>query len=142
MATDNGDNVIVDVERYDLDKETKLFNGAIDESIFMDFQKINPQELPKMALQVAGPDLVVTPMLASLLEVGKSLYSWPQLGDAATLSGVAIAYIVKRLALNLPLNSGKYEVNLDAIFTPDYFSATNVGQRKAERSAVLQKFRA
>ncbi len=140
MATDNGDNAIVDIERYDLDKNTKLFNGAIDESIFNDFSKINPQELPRMALQVAGPELVVPRMLESLLDVGKTLYSWPQLGDAATLSGVAIAYLVKKIALGLPVDSGKYEINLDSIFTLDFSSPASVEGRRAERVAILQKF--
>lgn len=139
MATDNGDNVIVDVERYDQSKAIKLFNGVIDENDFKNFQQISPKELPRLALQIAGRDFAVAPVLESLLEVGKSLYSWPQLGSAATLSGVAIAYVVKRLALKQPLNSGKYEVNLDAIFIPDFFSTSSINKRNTERNVILKK---
>jgi hypothetical protein len=77
-------------------------------------------------------------MLESLLQVGKTLYSWPQLGDAATLSGVAVAYIVRKLALGEPVKSGKLEVNLDAIFDPDYASREAGEQRTTERQKLLK----
>ena len=120
MATDNGDNVIVDIERYDLDPNLKLFNGVAGDLTLEEFQKFPPQELPRLATKIAGAGVVVPKMLSSLMEVGKTLYSWPQLGDAATLSGVAIAYVVKRMAIGEKLKSGKLEVNLDAVFDPDY----------------------
>ena len=120
MATDNGDNVIVDIERYDLNPDLQLFNGVAGDLTLEEFQKFPPQELPRLATKIAGPGVVVPKMLSSLMEVGKTLYSWPQLGDAATLSGVAIAYVVKRLALGEKTRSGKLEVNLDAVFDPDY----------------------
>lgn len=120
MATDNGDNVIVDIERYDLDPNLQIFNGVAGNLTLEEFQKFPPQELPRLATKIAGPNVVVPRMLSSLMEVGKTLYSWPQLGSAATLSGVAIAYVVKRLALGEKIKSGKLEVNLDSIFDPDY----------------------
>jgi molybdopterin/thiamine biosynthesis adenylyltransferase len=136
MATDNGDNAIVDIERYDLDKDTEIFNGVVGKLTVDEFRKIPPQEMPKMATKIAGPKVVVPRMLTSLLQVGRTLYSWPQLGDAATLAGVAIAYLTKRLALGQKVKTGKLEINLDAIFDPDYDSAPV----KAEREKIRADF--
>jgi len=138
MATDNGDNVIIDIERYDLDKNIEIFNGAAGHLTVEEFQKIPPQEIPRLATKLAGPNLVVPRMLDSLLEVGRTLYSWPQLGDAATLSGVVLAYLVKRIALGDKTATGKLEVNLDAIFDPEYFSDKIVSERDAHRKKFMQ----
>lgn len=139
MATDNGDNVIVDIERYDLDPNLQIFNGVAGDLTLDEFKTFPPMELPRLATKIAGPKVVANRMLESVLEVGKTLYSWPQMGDAATLAGVAIAYVVKRLALGEPLASGKLEVNLDAIFDPDYFKEASVAAREAKKKELLGK---
>jgi hypothetical protein len=118
MATDNGDNVIVDIERYDLTPDLKIFNGLVGDLTIEQFQKFPPTELPILAAKIVGPELIVSRMLSSLGEVGKTLYSWPQLGDAATLSGVAVAFVVKKILLGEPVKTGKIGINLDQIFKP------------------------
>ena len=131
MATDNGDNIIIEAERFDLDKNKQLFNGALGDITLEEFRSFPPQELPKLATRIAGPDLVTERMMASLLEVGKTIYSWPQLGDAATLSGVAIAYALKRFALGEKITEEKREINLDATLDPAY--ETNESRERRER---------
>ena len=137
MATDNGDNAIVDIERYDLDCNLQLFNGAAGDLTLEEFRNFPPMELPRLATKIAGPKFVVPRMLESLFQVGKILYSWPQTGDAATLAGVAVAYAVKRLALHEPIKSGKLDVDLDAIFDPHYFEDSSVTARNAQRKELL-----
>ena len=137
MATDNGDNVIVDIERYDLDPDLQPFNGVAGDLTLEEFQSFTPQELPRLATKIAGPGLLVPRMMESLLEVGKSLYSWPQLGSAATLSGVVIAYLVRRIANGEKVQTGKLEVNLDSIFDPDY--RLNEAARAEENRIFLKQ---
>jgi molybdopterin/thiamine biosynthesis adenylyltransferase len=120
MATDNGDNIIVETERFDLDATKQLFNGVIGDVDVEMFKSFTPSDLPKLATKIAGPELVTERMMSSLLQVGREIYSWPQLGDAATLSGVAIAYILKRLALGQAVNEEKCEISLDALLDPSH----------------------
>lgn len=138
MATDNGDNIIFDVERYDLNPNLQLFNGAAGDLTLEEFQKFPPWELPRLVTKIAGADFVVPKMLASVLEVGKTLYSWPQLGDAATLAGTTIAYVLKRLALGQKIKSGRLEVNLDSIFDPDYLLPEEIKKRDDYRKILLK----
>jgi hypothetical protein len=138
MATDNGDGIIFDTERFDLNKDLMLFNGAAGNLTLEEFQKFPPQELPKLATKLAGPGVVAPRMLQSVSAVGKTLYSWPQLGDAASLAGVALSYSIKRLALGQKLKEGKTEVNLDAIFDPDYNTKECQERREAERKEYLK----
>ncbi|MBI4085048.1 MAG: ThiF family adenylyltransferase [Candidatus Liptonbacteria bacterium] len=139
MATDNGDNVIIDIERYDLDPNLKIFNGAAGDLTVEEFRNFPPQELPKLASKIAGPEVTVPRMLDSLLEVGKTLYSWPQLGDAATLAGVSLSYVVKKMALGEKIKSGKLEVNLDSVFDPDYFLESAKNERDEKRRGFAGK---
>lgn len=120
MATDNADGVIVDVERFDLEPTRQLFHGAVGDLTLERFQSMDPSELPALATRIAGPDDVALRMLQSVAEVGKTLYSWPQLGNAATVAGASIAYLVKALVAGKKVQSGKYQVNFDSIFDSQY----------------------
>ena len=138
MATDNGEGNIVDVERYDLDDKTELFNGVVGPLTLEEFKSFPPKDLLKLATRIAGVDVVHPQMLHSVSQIGRSLYAWPQLGNAATLTGVTIAYLVKRLANKLPLNGGRTEINLDAIFDPFYLRPEAVREREQQRKSGLQ----
>lgn len=134
MATDNGDSVIVDVERYDLDPGLQLFNGALGDFGMEQFMNFPPTELPRLATKVAGPEFIVPRMLSSLMEVGKTLYSWPQLGSAASFSGVVTAYILRAFAEGKDIKGGKYNISLEDVFEPD-----TKPDRDRERNDILGK---
>lgn len=121
MATDNGDGVIVDIERYDINRNLPILNGYVRGMTAEKLKTMPPKDLPKVAGQIAGAGLVVPRMLESVAEVGKSLYSWPQLGTAANMCGSVIAYLARRIVnKDKNIKSGRYSVNLDSIFESDY----------------------
>lgn len=137
MATDNAHNVIVEVERFDLDATTPLFNGAIGDITLEEFKHFPPQELPRLATKIAGPNLIAERMMLSLPEVGKTIYSWPQPATAATLAGVSIAYLLARLALGLPVPTEKRAVSLDAALDPLHESPDESKRRDELRARFL-----
>jgi molybdopterin/thiamine biosynthesis adenylyltransferase len=116
MATDNGDGVIVDVERYDLDPNLPLFGGRLKEIPDGDLKGLTPQERARVATQIVDPSVVEPRMIASVQEVGQTLYSWPQLGDAATLAGVTVAYLIKSIVIGGSCPTKRWLVSLDSIF--------------------------
>ncbi|MQY20142.1 ThiF family adenylyltransferase [Nocardia macrotermitis] len=112
MATDNGDNVILDVERFDLDSDYPLFHGRAGEVTESLAAVSDPRERARIAQRIVGTE--ITPRTRySLTEVGRSLTSWPQLGTAATLAGVAAAYAARLVACGSPLRSGRYRIDPD-----------------------------
>lgn len=137
MGTDNGDGIIIDVERYDFHADLQLFNGVVGNVSSEAFRNFPPQDLPKLATRIAGPEFAAPRMKDSILRVGKTLYSWPQLGDAAALCGVVIAYIVRRIANGMPTREGKYEVNLDAVIDPNYLTGEALAARKEHHRAFM-----
>lgn len=121
MGTDNGDGAIVDIERYDINKNLPILNGYAQGLSAEKLKSMPPKDLPKVAGKIAGANLVVPRMLDSVAEVGKSLYSWPQLGTAANMCGSLIAMLARRIIIkDKNIKSGRYSVNPDAIFESDY----------------------
>lgn len=139
MAADNGDNTVVDVERYDLDRNLPVLNGVVGDVTPEQFKSFAAEELPRIIARMAGAPLATARMQESVFEVGKSLYTWPQLGNAATLCGAALAYLARRIVLKEDIKSGRYEVNLDSIFEFDYHSAESTFERKRKRDVFLRK---
>jgi len=95
MVTDSGNNVIVDIERYDLNPNLPIFGGNL-EGIDLKEIKKTPKKMFEAMAKVIDLSQVSPRALTSVSEVGKTIYSWPQLVTAATLSGVVIAYIIER----------------------------------------------
>lgn len=114
-ATDNGDGVIVDIERFDFEPEREIFHGRIPA---LDPGKMGDAgfaDRMKIVSEIVGPELVTRRAMESFKRVGKDLYAWPQLGGAAMLSGAVLAYVVRGIVLNTGLKSGKYNFNPDII---------------------------
>lgn len=102
MVTDNGDGVVLHVERYDLGHthiwgrdaayyEAKLAEGPMTKEMA---GGIIMNEI------VGGPERVDPQMIASVKRVlARELVSWSQLGSAAILGGVVVTYTIKKMAL-------------------------------------------
>lgn len=109
MVTDNGDGIVLHIERYDLGYN-KIFNK--DLSYWKSFTKkeLTKEEIGKIIMVdiVGGINKVDPNMLKSVKRViNKELVSWPQLGSAALLGGVVATYAIKEIIKG---NKEKYKV--------------------------------
>jgi molybdopterin/thiamine biosynthesis adenylyltransferase len=117
MAADNGDGVILDVERYDLDPDTPMLQGRAEGITPEMIRKATPAEFADILTKVIDPSAVVPRMRSSVGEVGKTLYSWPQLGGAAQMAGVVLAYAARMIATGQSLKSGRTIISLENILS-------------------------
>jgi tRNA threonylcarbamoyladenosine dehydratase len=114
MITDNGDNAILDVERFDLDAGYPLFHGLAGDLAANPADLNDPVQRVHVASAIVGSQ--ITPRTRfSLTQVGRTLPSWPQLGTAATAGGALGALAARYVACGVPLPSGRYRVDLDEI---------------------------
>ena len=114
MVTDNGDNAILDVERFDLDSGYPLFHGLAGDLATNPTDLNDPIQRVNVASAIVGSR--ITPRTRfSLTQVGRTLPSWPQLGTAATAGGALGALAARYIACGFPLPSGRYRVDLDEI---------------------------
>jgi hypothetical protein len=123
MAADDGDDALIDIERYDLNPDQGLFSNRIPDKII---DEIKRGQIPRARLgfmigkYFVGTDNIPLRMYQSLMEVGKTLPSWPQLGGAAALSGISLAYVSKRIILGQGTVEGRVLVSLDQKLGKDH----------------------
>jgi molybdopterin/thiamine biosynthesis adenylyltransferase len=121
MATDHDNNILIDIERFDLDPNYPILHGLLGDLTSKDFKNIPPKDLVKLTAKIAGAKFATPRMLKSLLEVGKTVYSWPQLGNAATLCGAVGAYLAKEIILkNKEIKSCRVLINIEKFFGIKY----------------------
>jgi hypothetical protein len=130
MAADNGDNAVVDVERYDLDPQPEFFHGRMGDVSYEMLSKLDKFGIGKMITKHVGPENVTERMQQSLTQMGKTIVSWPQLGGAALVNGAAVAYCVRKILNGQPLETNRALVSLDEKLVPDYNSPESLAHRQ------------
>ncbi|TSC72194.1 MAG: hypothetical protein G01um101438_697 [Parcubacteria group bacterium Gr01-1014_38] len=144
MATDNGDSGLIDIERYDLDPSTKPFHGRLPEEIAARIRAGEKLPLPVVGQTIGehlvGWEIVEPRMQASLLEIGKTIPTWPQLGGAALLNGVAVAVAVRKILTGQPVTDQRAILSLASVLIPNYDSPERVEARRKQTEAFITQF--
>ena len=138
MAADNGDNGVVDIERYDLDPETKFFHGRIGDVSYEKLVGLDKMGIGRLIVQHIGVETVTNRVHESMPEIGKTIVSWPQLGGADLLNGSAVAYSVRRILNGQPIESNRAQISLDEKLTPNYNSPEEI-KKRAESTENFKK---
>jgi|GEM_PF-2586956 len=134
MATDVGDNVIIDIERHDM-METSFFNGRAKQIENIDFDKLSLRGRLELIHQIVGFKEHSSRMLLSLTQIGEELPTWPQLGATAAIAGGLITTTIKKIILGEVIPSGRYFLSTDQIFNGKYFT----GEEEVRRKKLIKK---
>lgn len=127
MATDNGDGVILDVERYDTEPARASFHGRVSLPEG-DLSDLSREAFVALANAIIDPVLFTDRQRDSISAIGSRLAGVAQIATAATIAGAAVAFVVRRIAAGLPMPSGRYIMSCENSFIPRY---TSVQARKA-----------
>jgi nitroreductase len=139
MATNLGDTVLIDVERWDLREDgLEPFLGQLDGVSLPDLMRtgLSPEDTSRFAAQVIGVDNVPLRALASLPLINRELAGRPQVASTASMAAGAAAMAARSVLLGAPLRSGRYRVSLtEALGLPD--DRGDAG----ERAAIMARLR-
>lgn len=121
MAT--SDRGIVDVERFDLEPGRPILHGLLGQ---LDIDLLpgmtNREKIPHI-LRHLEADRLSARTAASLIEIDKSLSTWPQLAADVTVGASAVTEAARRIGLGEELRSGRTRLDigaaLDQIREPD-----------------------
>jgi molybdopterin/thiamine biosynthesis adenylyltransferase len=120
MAT--SDRGLIDVERFDLEPQRPIFHGLLGDTDLAQLRGLTNREKIPHVLRILDAASLSPRGAASLIEVGHTLSTWPQLAADATLGAAAIAEAVRRIGLgeNLPSGRGRVDVAsvLDGLTDP------------------------
>lgn len=121
MASELGDTVILDVERFDLEPSRPLFHGAVPGiEKLLDAPIENYREWTKHATSILDPSNMSIKMQKSLMKIGSTIVTHPQLGSTVMMTGGLLAFAVKSIATGQPLKSGRYIVSLEKQMLADH----------------------
>jgi len=115
VIMDTNDRGMLDVERFDLEPERPIFHGLADGLNPGNIKDLTNEEKIPYILKMIGADTISARLKASMLEVNKTINTWPQLASSVTLGGAVTTDVCRRILLDQFHDSGRYYVDLDEI---------------------------
>jgi molybdopterin/thiamine biosynthesis adenylyltransferase len=112
MAT--SDRGLIDVERFDLEPERPIFHGLLGDVDTAKLSGLTNREKIPHVLRIVDAGSLSARGAASLIEVGHSLSTWPQLAGDVAVGATGVADAVRRLGLGEPLSSGRIRIDIGA----------------------------
>lgn len=116
VVMDMSDRGTLDVERFDLEPNRPILHGMIDhlDHTQVKYLKTNEDKVPFL-LGMIGVETLSSRLKASMIEVGQTITTWPQLASAVTLGGALGADVCRRIVLDQYHESGRYFVDLEQL---------------------------
>ncbi|AYF72951.1 Rv1355c family protein [Nocardia yunnanensis] len=113
LLMETSDRGLLDVERYDLEPERRPFHGLMGEVTTAELRGLSTREKSVYGVRIVDGSRLSEGMAASLMEIGRTVNSWPQLGGDVQLGGATVAAAVRRIGLGRELPSGQTRVDLE-----------------------------
>lgn len=106
------DRGLVDVERFDLEPTRPILHGLLGEVDAALFPGMKSREKIPHILRHLDAERLSPRTAASLVEVDRSLSTWPQLAADVNLGATALAEAVRRIGLGEQLHSGRTRIDV------------------------------
>jgi len=112
VVMDTSDRGMIDIERFDLEPERPIFHGKLEH---LDLSKAKEAKTAEQKLQyvvpITGLDTLSKRMKGSMLEMGRTLTSWPQLASSVAAGGGFSGDVLRRLLLSELKASGRWFID-------------------------------
>jgi len=122
VLMETSDRGLLDVERFDLEPKRPLFHGLLGDVTAQSLAGLSMREKVPHLVRLLDAAAVSSRMAASMVEVGHTITTWPQLGGDVVLGAATVTAAVRRLGLGEPLSSGRIRIDLgehlDALAAP------------------------
>ncbi|QNK81084.1 Rv1355c family protein [Nakamurella sp. PAMC28650] len=110
---ETSDRGLFDVERFDVERQREPFHGLLG--------PVDPDSLIGLTTHAKAPHVMrilqtnelSARMAASMVEIGHTVSTWPQLGGDVQLGGATVAAAVRRFGRGWKLPSGRIRVDLE-----------------------------
>lgn len=128
VVMETSDRGMLDVERFDLDRGLMIFHGMLADIPAQVLENIGPEQRLPIVMKIVDAFKSSARAQASLLELGQTITTWPQLASAVTLGGGVVTDVCRRMLLGHFTDSGRYYVDLEGIIS-NKTSNTSVRER-------------
>jgi hypothetical protein len=133
VLMDTSDRGLFDVERFDAEPERALFHGLLGDTDPVSLRGLSTRAKAPHVMRILQTAELSARMAASVVEIDRTVTTWPQLGGDVQLGAATVAAAVRRFGRGEPLPSGRIRIDLDSAL--DTLSAAT-GQPAAVSSPV------
>ena len=120
LLMSTSDRGMIDIERFDLEPDRPTFHGRLDGISARELRDLSTEQKIPVLMKLAGVSDASLRLRASVLEIGHSIKTWPQLASDVTFGGAAICEVARRALLGQPVASGCYRLDFSALGDPDH----------------------
>ncbi|MGY2029677.1 Rv1355c family protein [Nocardia gipuzkoensis] len=113
LLMETSDRGLLDVERFDLEPERPAFHGLLGDIRAADLRGLSAKAKAPFVVKLLGAAGLSPRLGASLVEVGETVTSWPQLAGDVALGAAGVVAAVRRIGLGTKLDSGRVRVDLE-----------------------------
>ncbi|MEU2039185.1 Rv1355c family protein [Nocardia niwae] len=113
VLMETSDRGLLDVERFDLEPQRPAFHGLLGEVRAADLRGLTSREKAPFVVQLLGAAGLSPRLGASLVEVGETVTSWPQLAGDVSLGAASVVAAVRRIGLGTKLTSGRVRIDVE-----------------------------
>ncbi|MGY1983260.1 Rv1355c family protein [Nocardia gipuzkoensis] len=113
LLMETSDRGLLDVERFDLEPERPAFHGLLGDIRAADLRGLSARAKAPFVVKLLGAAVLSPRLGASLVEVGETVTSWPQLAGDVALGAAGVVAAVRRIGLGTKLDSGRVRVDLE-----------------------------
>jgi nitroreductase/molybdopterin/thiamine biosynthesis adenylyltransferase len=126
VIMDMSDRGCLDVERFDLEPDRPIMHGWIDH---LDLEAAgrpmtNEEKIPFM-LPIVGVETLSARLKASVIELGQTVGTWPQLATSVVLGGALAGDSYRRVLLDQFRGSGRWFIDLEELVQVDNRTGSN-----------------
>lgn len=116
VIMETADRGMIDIERFDLEPNRPILHGLAGAISVAKLKGLTTEEKVPFVLPLVGGEQLSVRMKASMLEINKSIKSWPQLGAQVQMGSGLCADLVRKMLLNQIQASGRYYFDVEKMF--------------------------
>jgi len=111
---ETSDRGLFDVERFDQQPERPLFHNLLGQIDIDSLKGLATRDKAPHVMRILQATELSPRMAASMVEIDRTLSTWPQLGGDVQLGAATVAAAVRRLGRGQALPSGRIRVDLES----------------------------
>lgn len=117
VVMDTNDRGMLDIERFDLEPKRGILHGLVKDDELDRIDGYSPEEKMAFVFRVISYENTSPKLKHSMLQINKTITSWPQLASSVVLGGAATTDVVRRILLEQISVSGRFYIDFDEIIS-------------------------
>lgn len=112
VVMETNDRGLLDIERFDLEPDRPLFHGLVDVPDSAELAELATEDKVPFVLDILDSTEISARTAASMVEIDRTVSSWPQLGSEVALGAALACQAAKSVLLQPGGASGRVRVDL------------------------------